>query len=172
MLSLQPSETGRQGVVLWGLGGFGKTRIALEYVERYQNDYSAIFWINASTYESAEDSFTQAATVLRYRLVLPPHSPSRGTSVNMRLVQQWLASSKNKDWLLVLDSLDDLDSFDCRDLVPQCNHGNIIVTSTLSHLLGVFLEFQGLEISGLDLVHGCEMLLSGVGIETSSDKGK
>ncbi|KAL9066339.1 MAG: hypothetical protein Q9161_007631 [Pseudevernia consocians] len=123
MLSLQPSETGRQGVVLWGLGGFGKTRIALEYVERYQNDYSAIFWINASTYETAEDSFTQAATVLRDRLVLPPHSPSRGTRVNMRLVQQWLASSRNKDWLLVLDSLDDLDSFDCRDLIVKAMDG-------------------------------------------------
>lgn len=71
---------------------------------------------------------------------------------------------------MVLDSLDDLDAFDCLSLVPQCSHGNIIVTSTVSHAMDV-LEFQGLEIHGLDNVHGCEMLLSGVGVEASSDKG-
>ena len=171
MLSIPPGETRQQRAVLWGLGGLGKTRIALQYLEIYQKDYSAILWINASTYESAEDSFAQAAIVLRSRLVLQPDLPSVGSRANTRLVQQWLSSSKNQGWLMVLDSLDDLDSFDYRKFVPQCNHGSIIVTSTLSHTMGEF-DLQGLEISGLDLVHGCEMLLSGAGVDASLDKGK
>ena len=58
MLSLNTLGTSRQQrVVLWGLGGFGKTRIALEYLRKYQEDYSAILWINAATYDSAEESF-------------------------------------------------------------------------------------------------------------------
>lgn len=170
MLSLQPGEARRKGAVLWALGGFGKTRIALEYLKLYQKDYSAVLWINAATYESAKESFAQAAAVLRSRHALQPRLPSVEARTNMRLVQQWLASSKNKDWLMVLDSLDDLESFDCRDLVPQCNHGNIVVTSTLSRTMQV-LDFPGLEISGLDLVHGCEMLICGVGVEADSDKG-
>lgn len=44
-----------------------------------------------------------------------------------------------------------------------------MVTSTLSHTMQV-LDFPGLEISGLDLIHGCEMLLSGVGVEANLDK--
>ena len=170
MLSLRPGETRRQRAILWGLGGFGKTRIALEYLKTYQKDYSAVLWINAATYESAEESFAQAATVLRSRHAIKPSLLPVGAKTNMRLVHQWLASSKNTNWLMVLDSLDDLESFDCRDLIPQCSHGSIIVTSTLSHTMQV-LDFQGLEICGLDLVHGCEMLLSGVGAEAGSDKG-
>lgn len=170
MLSFNLTETWRQRAVLWGLGGFGKTRIALEYLKTYQKDYSAVLWINAATYESAEESFAQAATVLRSRLALQPSLPSLGARADMRLVQQWLASSKNKYWLMVLDSLDDLDSFDCRDLLPRCSHGSIMATSTSSHTMQV-LDFQGLEITGLDLVHGCEMLLSDVGAEAGLDKG-
>ena len=168
MLSLQPGETGRQRAVLWGLGGFGKTRIALEYLKKRQKDYSAVLWINAATQESAEESFAQAATLLGF--ASQASLPAAGAKANMRLVQQWLASSKNKDWLMVLDSLDDLDGLDCRGLVPQCSHGNIIVTSTLSSTMDA-LGFQGLEISGLDLDDGCEMLLSGVGIQASLEKG-
>ena len=170
MISLQHDETGLKAVVLWGLGGFGKTRIALEYLKTYQRNYSAILWINAATFESAEDSFSQVASVLRSRQVLQPNPPIAGNRANLRLVQRWLTSSKNTKWLVVVDSLDDLESFDCRDLIPQCNHGNIIVTSTLSYTMDV-LGFQGLEVSGLDLVHGCEMLLSGGGIEAGSEKG-
>lgn len=71
---------------------------------------------------------------------------------------------------MVLDSLDDLESFDCRDLVPSCSHGNIIVTSTLSHAMNA-LNIKGLEVSGLDVLHGCKMLLSGGSAEASSDQG-
>ncbi|KAL9137486.1 MAG: hypothetical protein Q9175_001311 [Cornicularia normoerica] len=169
IMSFQAGETRRQRAVLWGLGGFGKTRLALEYLRIHQKDYAAVLWINAATYESAEESFVQAAIALRSRHALPPGLPAVGARTNMRLVQQWLASSKNKDWLMILDSLDDLESFDCRDLVPQCSHGSIVVTSILSDTMEA-LDFQGLEIGGLDLVHGCEMLLFGVSVEASSDK--
>ena len=170
MLTSSPPGTGRQRVVLWGLGGFGKSRIALEYSRTYQKDYSAVLWINAATYESVEESFAQAATALRSRISSQRNPPSVDARANVQLVQQWLKSDKNKDWLLILDSLDDLDSFDCRSLIPQCSHGSIIVTSTLSHTASV-LDFEGLETSGLDLVHGCEMLLSGVSVGTDLDKG-
>lgn len=45
-------------------------------------------------------------------------SATVGARAHVHLVQQWLASGKNKDWLVILDSLDDLESFGCRDLVP------------------------------------------------------
>ena len=170
MLSLQHDETGCKAVVLWGLGGFGKTRIALEYLKTYQRNYSAILWINAATLESAEDSFAQVASVLRSRQELQTNTPLAGNRGNIGLVQQWLTSSKNTEWLVVFDSLDDLESFDCRDLIPQCSHGNFIVTSTLSNTMDA-LGFRGLEVNGLDLVHGCEMLLSGGGIKAGSGKG-
>ena len=171
MLSLSTLETSRQQrAVLWGLGGFGKTRLALEFLNTYKEEFSAILWINAATYDSVEDSFAQAADILSSRGSLHPITPSTGARANMRLVHQWLASSNNANWLMVIDSLDDLDSFDCRDLVPQCNHGSILITSTLSHSMDVF-KSQGLELSGLEVFDGCQMLLDGVGAEANSENG-
>lgn len=37
---------------LSGLGGIGKTQVAIEYVYRHLHDYSAIFWLAAETPES------------------------------------------------------------------------------------------------------------------------
>ena len=171
MLSLSTHETSRQQrAVLWGLGGFGKTRLALKYLETYEEDYSAIIWINAATYDSVEDSFAQAAHTLSSRSFSPPNAPSIGARANMRLVHQWLASTNNANWLMVIDSLDDLESFNCRDLVPRCNHGSILITSTLSHSMDVF-ESQGLELGGLEVSDGCQMLLCGVGAEAKSENG-
>ena len=171
MLSLSTPGTSRQQrAVLWGLGGFGKTRIALEYLKTYQEDYSAILWINAATYDSAEESFAQAANILKSRRFFHPDAPSVGARANMRLVNQWLASKKNIDWLMIIDSLDDLESFDCRDLVPQCSHGSIIVTSTQSHTKNVF-QSPSLELGNLKIFDGCQMLLDGVGDGVDSVKG-
>ena len=171
MLSLSTFETFRQKrVVLWGLGGFGKTRLALQYLKTHQKDYSAMLWINAATYDSTEESFTQAADILKLRLSFHLDAPLVGARANIQLVHQWLASNKNTDWLMVVDSLDDLESFDCRDLVPQCSHGSIVITSTLSHTMDVF-KSQGLELGGLEIFNGCQMLLHGVGAKANTEKG-
>ena len=170
MLSFSPKSSRRREAVLWGLGGFGKTRLALEYLKAYQEDYSAILWINAATYDSAEESFAQAAKVLTSRRSFHAATPSVGARANMRLVHQWLASDKNIDWLMVIDSLDDLESVKCRDFVPECSHGSIVVTSTLSHTKNVF-QSQGLELGGLEIFDGCQMLLYDVGAEADSAKG-
>ena len=71
---------------------------------------------------------------------------------------------------MIIDSLDDLESFDCRDLVPKCSHGSVIVTSTQAHAKDVF-KSQGLEIGKLEIFDGCKMLLDGVGAEADLKKG-
>jgi len=35
-------------VAIYGMGGVGKTQIAIEYVYRHENDYGDIYWVNAS----------------------------------------------------------------------------------------------------------------------------
>lgn len=71
--------------------------------------------------------------------------------------------------VLRTDSLDDLKSFDCRDLVPQCSHANIVVTSTLSQNMKI-LDFQGQGKGELDLTHGWGMLPSDLGAGARLDK--
>src|SRR6266852_9219511 len=50
-----------QSSALHGLGGVGKTQIALEYVYRHALNYSAVFWIGAETAESIVSGLLQIA---------------------------------------------------------------------------------------------------------------
>jgi hypothetical protein len=58
-------SSGRDRVVLWGLGGVGKTSIAKEYIRKTQNKYSAAFWINGDTEQTLRDSFYVALSEIK-----------------------------------------------------------------------------------------------------------
>src|SRR2546423_1282825 len=66
--SLDPAKGEKKRLLLWGLPGFGKTRVALRYRELFKHRYDAIIWVDASTLDSASDSFCQAAACIRARL--------------------------------------------------------------------------------------------------------
>ena len=51
----------RSIAVLHGLGGIGKTLLAVAYLRRHKRQYSAIFWIDASTYDSILLGFSSVA---------------------------------------------------------------------------------------------------------------
>lgn len=63
-LSHQNRNAGLAHVALFGLGGVGKTQIALEYAYRHFQDYTAIFWINAETNLKLAESFSAQAISL------------------------------------------------------------------------------------------------------------
>jgi hypothetical protein len=48
-----------------GLGGIGKTQLALEYAYRYHQDYQAILWARADSPEALVSSYVAFATLLR-----------------------------------------------------------------------------------------------------------
>ena len=47
----------------------------------------------------------------------------------VEIVLDWLRMAQNKDWLLVYDNYDDIESYDVRDFFPGTQCGSIIVTS-------------------------------------------
>ena len=52
---------GRCTAIVHGLGGIGKTQLAIEYLMRYQSKYSATVWLNARDETSLQQSFVQVA---------------------------------------------------------------------------------------------------------------
>src|SRR4051794_39105190 len=60
------SDVGPRIFVLRGLGGQGKTQIALEYCLRAKNrDVQAIFWVDSTSEESVKKSFQTIAAKLK-----------------------------------------------------------------------------------------------------------
>ncbi|KAF7345907.1 FabD/lysophospholipase-like protein [Mycena venus] len=104
--------------VLYGLGGSGKTQIALKFLDmmnRYQTPrFTKQFFINASSRQTLDTAFKNIAISQRI-----------GNTSEDGL--QWLIS-EIEEWMLLFDNADD-PSIDLFPFFPRCTHGNIIITS-------------------------------------------
>ncbi|KAJ7713480.1 hypothetical protein B0H16DRAFT_542459 [Mycena metata] len=109
------SDPGIQHIyVLHGLGGAGKTQITLKFINESSSCFSDIFFIDTSTIATIETGLKNIAIQKDFG-----DSPEDGLL--------WLAS-KVEEWLLFFDNADD-PNINLNDFIPQCNHGNIIITS-------------------------------------------
>src|SRR5271163_4701870 len=62
--ALDPRTPGQKGIVLCGIGGSGKTQLALRYIKQYQQLYTAVIWVDASTVEHTIQSFAETADMI------------------------------------------------------------------------------------------------------------
>ncbi|KAI0405286.1 P-loop containing nucleoside triphosphate hydrolase protein [Xylaria palmicola] len=98
-----PGKPGYRAAALWGLGGSGKTQIALEYAyDRMRDPHCSVFWVHADS----SASFTQDYHSIARKLSLG--SDLAGKSL-LQAVRDKLETNPN--WVLVLDEADDLKLF-------------------------------------------------------------
>ncbi|KAJ7713097.1 hypothetical protein B0H16DRAFT_1702588 [Mycena metata] len=107
------TDSGNQHIyVLYGLGGAGKTQVALKFIE--QSSLSDVFFVDTSKVETIDTGLKGIAV-----------AKSVGNSAQDALT--WLESNHDK-WLVFFDNADD-PKINLNDFLPKCNHGNIIITS-------------------------------------------
>jgi len=60
---LRPNDQSskQRRLVLGGLGGIGKTQLAIAYAERHRDIYPSVFWLNAASEAALKDSFRSMA---------------------------------------------------------------------------------------------------------------
>jgi tetratricopeptide (TPR) repeat protein/transcriptional regulator with XRE-family HTH domain len=136
-----------QSYALYGLGGIGKTHLALEYAYRHALEYTAVFWISADSAETILASFLDIANVL----ALPQRKETDRQQVVMA-VQQWL--SIHSQWLLIWDNVEELELV--TRFLPPMRQGAVLIT-TRSQTLGALV--QGLALSPMTLQEGMLFLL-------------
>ena len=119
------ARSGPRIAVLQGMGGQGKSQIALEYCHRKKTTlYSAIFWVDATTVDSTKGSFWAISEEIK-RPADVLHDIEARVSFVLRELSSWSIR-----WLLVFDNYDNLDAFpNITDFIPQNDLGAILVTS-------------------------------------------
>src|SRR5882672_7746937 len=114
-------------VVLLGMGGIGKTQLALRYCEYVKSSrkYQAVFWLDASS---------QNTLCLSMEAIAKKLLPGQIFNANEAVpIVRGLLSGWSDRWLLVFDNLDDpADLNDIRNFFPDSNYGSILITSRCS----------------------------------------
>ncbi len=123
----QAADVAVVGKVLHGLGGVGKTRVAVEYALRHAAEYTASLFIACETPERLNTSL--AALVGADALdLLPKAAPQEETKI--LAVLEWL--KRNPGWLMILDNVDDAKAGKAVvDLLPRLRGGRVIITGRL-----------------------------------------
>ena len=150
-----------------GLGGIGKTQIALEYAYRYHNDYQAVFWMNSSTRETLNTDLAALATLLGL-----PEQYERDQDIVLPVVKHWLAT--HTQWLLILDNVDKPEMI--MDFLPAHVAGDVLFTTRIQALgtiaQGIEVEKMGLDESVKFLLHRTKVLPSSASLDQVSEENK
>ncbi|KAL9106484.1 MAG: hypothetical protein Q9227_008515 [Pyrenula ochraceoflavens] len=115
-------------MVLYGMGGVGKSQIALQYAFNHCQQYDAVFWISCLSLSALKRDLNKAAETFK------PMS-----------LQSWLTAT-TKRWLLILDNLDDPKE-EFVSWVPNRRSGSIIYTSRRTTLasLGQMIKIDPMD---------------------------
>ncbi|RDL38237.1 uncharacterized protein BP5553_02577 [Venustampulla echinocandica] len=99
--------------VLYGLGGSGKTQICLKFAQDYRDRFWGVFWIDASSTLTVDESFFSIARACK----ISPH---------MESVKEFL--SQKEHWLLIIDNADDPE-IDISKFFPRGTKGTMLITT-------------------------------------------
>jgi tetratricopeptide (TPR) repeat protein len=100
-------------VALQGLGGVGKTQVALEYVHRFKSDYDLIWWVECGQAQFIDVQLADLADQLTEVFGIAS-SADATLEEKARFVLNLLARSRGarpvEDWLLIYDNAEDIET--------------------------------------------------------------
>lgn len=106
---------------LHGMGGIGKTQMAVEYIYQHLRDYDIIWWIQATQQAQIRAGLTDLAQRLRLPGSSEAHTAIPAVLEALRLGQPF------RRWLLVFDSAESPEMV--RPFFPTNGPGKILITS-------------------------------------------
>jgi hypothetical protein len=148
-------------VALHGLGGIGKTRLAIEYAWSREAVYSALLFVSASDGAALNAGL---AALTAFEVLDLPEKEARDDATKITAVLRWLES--NPKWLMILDNVDDRAAVaEVAKLMPRLKGGHVVITARASNFpAGV----RKLEVSTLDENAAAQFLLD----RTEADRSK
>lgn len=144
--------------VLYGLGGVGKTQIAIEYSYRHQADFDIVYWLRADNYETLLTSYLQLYNDSSFKafsnLNLGDENNSEIVATRIKI---WFESCQDITWLLIVDNADELESIvdqnikTIASLIPKApRRGGCVLVTSRNRSANVQLAFTGRELDVMD----------------------
>ncbi len=150
-----------RAVALHGLGGIGKTRLAIEYGWTREADYSALLFVSASDGPSLNAGLGALAGPDILDL---PEKEARDDATRIAAALRWLAA--NPTWLMILDNVDDGTAVAAvSQLLPRLTGGHVIVTARAANFPA---SIRKLELPALSEDAATQFLLE----RTENDRSK
>ncbi|SCO84731.1 uncharacterized protein FRV6_08858 [Fusarium oxysporum] len=166
---LLPQTSGSRSAALWGLGGSGKTQIALDYAYRRcdADNECCVFWVHADS---------EATFLADYKTIgkkLGADERLDGTDLLDAVRNEIEARSK---WLMILDNTDDLRLFgvgqqpkggetnenvgqNLHKYVPCTSQGTVLWTSRDAHITGTLVgPCRGIKVQSMAMDEATALL--------------
>jgi tetratricopeptide (TPR) repeat protein len=155
----------KQGVAISavaGMGGVGKTELALQYLQRHEKEYvGGICWLTARETEVAAQIINFAQIYMKLEV---QQQDFRGRQLSLKEQVEWCW----QHWqppegavLVVLDDVTDVEEWkQCRAFLPKTNRFRVIITTRLQNL---DTNFEQLPLDVLSLDEALELLTALVG---------
>ncbi|KAJ6096066.1 hypothetical protein N7486_006812 [Penicillium sp. IBT 16267x] len=171
---LNPKESrSRKVAILHGLGGIGKTQLAVSFAREHKHNFTAIFWISGKDRATLLQSLSS---------VLPrlPGQPPKNEAANDEEIEQrardvleWLNQDGNSHWLIIFDNIDQYspidggfgDAYNIAKFFPAADHGSILITTPLPGLTQLGKSFP---IHKLESTEAIELLLNKSGLKSKT----
>ncbi|KAE8390334.1 hypothetical protein BDV23DRAFT_183624 [Aspergillus alliaceus] len=151
ILSPKAGHSGPRTLALYGIGGAGKTQVALQYAYRSRDQFDAVLWVSAdSTVKMAQDYMA----VARHLGVIPAMEETQDAFGAMGKVKSWLADT-TCSWLLIFDNADNLEVLDYG--WPSGVAGSILITTRDSNA-SLHPASQGLQVDVFNTTVGTQAL--------------
>ncbi|RYP23415.1 hypothetical protein DL765_001120 [Monosporascus sp. GIB2] len=172
-------------VALVGLGGVGKSQLAVEYSyrTRERSPDTWVFWVPASSPARFQEGYRKIAE----RAKLPGWDQSNVDI--LRLVYTWLSHEENGRWVMIIDNADDLNVFSSSgrgkgkedsgfnagapllEFLPQSPNGSILITSrnrdVAFRLTGSYADI--IRIPPMEQAHALALLRNKLGGSADHD---
>src|SRR5215470_11456597 len=147
-------STGPRVVALYGLGGAGKTSVAVAHARAHIDDYGVVWQF------AAEDQATLAAGFAELGRQLVGHDLFAAADQIAQV--HGILAARPGGWLLVFDNATDHAAL--RDVLPPAGHGHVIITSQNPH----WPAGQAVEVPVLKVEVAAEFLVNRTGATDKS----
>jgi hypothetical protein len=142
----------RRAIALYGLGGVGKTRLAVEYAVRHESEHSALLFVSAAAPERLDADLAGLAGLDILDL---PEKGAREDEVKISACLKWL--DEHPGWLMILDNVDDETAAAAVEkLIPRLKGGHILVNGRTADFSP---SIETLSLNMLDETEAASLLL-------------